>query len=86
MGKLKDTLCGDRYPTEGEQVMNIWPAVTVPTEVGMIKIEFIGDQYVIQHEPWNDTTTTIEWLDRGDIEAIADACRLLLKMTQGMGQ
>jgi hypothetical protein len=62
--------------------MIIWPSVSVPTEVGTLKVEFISDQYVIVFEPWKGENTVIDWLEEDDIEALGMACRMVVKMTK----
>lgn len=64
--------------------MIIWPSVSVPTEVGTLKVEFLSDQYVIVFEPWKGDKIVIDWLEREDIEALGKGCLMLVKTVDGM--
>jgi hypothetical protein len=59
--------------------------VSVPTEVGTLKVEFLSDQYVIVFEPWKGEKTVIDWLEADDIEALGAACRMVVKMATETG-
>jgi hypothetical protein len=64
--------------------MLIRPNVEVLTEVGTFEVSYLAaeDDFAVSFESFNKDLTKmwVNWLDREDIENLAQACRLLLDM------
>ena len=59
-----------------------YPGMTVPTEVGMIRLEKLDDCFILGFEPWEGDGVSIEWLDAGEIEALGKACLSLCAVAE----
>jgi len=64
--------------------MGVRPSMEVVTEVGTIEVSCfqVEDNFFLRYKPWHEGVppVMIDWLDREDVENLAQACRLLLDM------
>lgn len=62
------------------------PAMQVYTEVGVLTVTVLEPgNFVLSLDPWHGNAVTIDWLERRDIEGLAQACTFLLNAIDAMG-